>query len=102
MLKDHCSLSISRLLLQLGDSQESARDLLAMVDMTNQAVGDALSGILLVEAALRRREWGLSHWAGLYADLPSRQLKASRFVYYQGGCSSCRVMRQQASILPLD
>ncbi len=41
-----------------------------------QAVGDAMSGILLVEAALRRRGWGLPDWGALYADLPSRQLKA--------------------------
>jgi phosphoacetylglucosamine mutase len=43
--------------------------------VVNQAVGDALSGILLVEAALRRKGWGLPQWAALYADLPSRQLK---------------------------
>lgn len=64
-------------LLQMGDSHEAAKHLLALVDMVNQAVGDALSGILLVEAALRRRSWGLSDWAKLYADLPSRQLKVS-------------------------
>jgi hypothetical protein len=44
--------------------------------MVNQAVGDALSGLLLAEAALRRRAWGLAEWDALYADLPSRQLKA--------------------------
>lgn len=64
-------------MLQLGDSQEAAKDLLALLGMVNQAVGDALSGILLVEAALRRRQWGLNDWAQLYTDLPSRQLKAS-------------------------
>jgi phosphoacetylglucosamine mutase len=41
----------------------------------NQAVGDAISGILMVEAALRRKQWGLDEWAALYTDLPSRQLK---------------------------
>ena len=66
-----------RALLQMGDSHLAARDLLALVDMINQAVGDALSGILLVEAALRRRKWGLSDWFNLYTDLPSRQLKVS-------------------------
>ena len=44
----------------------------------NQAVGDAISGILMVEAALRQRGWGLPQWAALYADLPSRQLKVGR------------------------
>lgn len=40
-----------------------------------QAVGDALSGVLMVEAALRRRQWGLQQWGELYQDLPSRQSK---------------------------
>ena len=40
-----------------------------------QAVGDALSGVLMVEAALRRRQWGLEQWGQLYQDLPSRQSK---------------------------
>lgn len=43
--------------------------------MAMQAVGDALSGVLMVEAGLRRRQWGLGQWAGLYQDLPSRQSK---------------------------
>ena len=64
-------------MLQLRDSQEAAKDLLALMSMVNQAVGDALSGILMVEAALRRRQWGLNDWAQLYTDLPNRQLKAS-------------------------
>lgn len=29
----------------------------------------------MVEAALRRRSWGLQQWANLYTDLPSRQSK---------------------------
>ena len=29
----------------------------------------------MVEAALRRRRWGLQQWAELYQDLPSRQSK---------------------------
>ena len=58
----------------------AAKELLAVVDMVNQAVGDALSGILLVEAALQSRGWGLTQWAALYADLPSRQLKARQAV----------------------
>ncbi len=63
------------------------------MDMVNQAVGDALSGVLLVEAALRRRGWGLSDWAKLYTDLPSRQLKVCSLTHshhppeeYSYGC----------------
>ena len=40
-----------------------------------QAVGDALSGLLLVEYALGRMGWSLQDWLDLYTDLPSRQLK---------------------------
>ena len=29
----------------------------------------------MVEAALRRRQWGLQQWGQLYQDLPSRQTK---------------------------
>jgi phosphoacetylglucosamine mutase len=66
-------------LIQLEHEHRAARDLLALVDMVNQAVGDALSGLLLVEAALRRLELGLSAWADLYRNLPSRQLKVPCF-----------------------
>ncbi len=67
--------------MQLPDDCAAARDLLALAGAVNQAVGDALSGLLLVEAALRRRGWGLDEWGALYADLPSRQLKVSRLGY---------------------
>jgi phosphoacetylglucosamine mutase len=53
----------------------AAAQLLAVSRMVNQAVGDAISGILLVEACLLRRGWGLGEWGALYCDLPSRQLK---------------------------
>lgn len=61
--------------VQLSSESAAARELLALSEAINQAVGDAISGILLVEAALRRRQWGLAEWAHLYTDLPSRQTK---------------------------
>jgi hypothetical protein len=61
--------------IQLSGESAAARELLALSEVINQAVGDAISGILLVEAALRRRQWGLPEWATLYTDLPSRQAK---------------------------
>ncbi|EIE18707.1 intramolecular transferase [Coccomyxa subellipsoidea C-169] len=69
------SAALVQRLHELGDDSGPAKALLALVDMVNQAVGDALSGVLLVEAALRRKKWGLPEWAALYTDLPSRQLK---------------------------
>ncbi|KAI3438187.1 hypothetical protein D9Q98_000624 [Chlorella vulgaris] len=62
---------------QLKEESRAAFELLALAVVINQAVGDALSGILLVEAALRRKGWGLDQWAALYTDLPSRQLKVT-------------------------
>ncbi|KAK9904678.1 hypothetical protein WJX75_000481 [Coccomyxa subellipsoidea] len=69
------SAALVQRLHELGADSGPAKALLALVDMVNQAVGDALSGVLLVEAALRRKNWGLPEWAALYTDLPSRQLK---------------------------
>jgi phosphoacetylglucosamine mutase len=69
--------TLSPHLLQLKEESRAAFELLALAVVINQAVGDALSGILLVEAALRRKGWGLDQWAALYTDLPSRQLKVT-------------------------
>jgi phosphoacetylglucosamine mutase len=57
------------------EGARAAQELHALAQMVNQAVGDAFSNILLVEACLIRKGWGLSDWAALYHDLPSRQLK---------------------------
>lgn len=49
--------------------------MVAVSEMVNQAVGDALSGILMVETVLQYRNWSLQQWNAMYTDLPSRQLK---------------------------
>eukprot|EP00529_Nitzschia_sp_RCC80_P010956 CAMPEP_0113510406 /NCGR_PEP_ID=MMETSP0014_2-20120614/38120_1 /TAXON_ID=2857 /ORGANISM="Nitzschia sp." /LENGTH=634 /DNA_ID=CAMNT_0000406357 /DNA_START=132 /DNA_END=2036 /DNA_ORIENTATION=+ /assembly_acc=CAM_ASM_000159 len=43
--------------------------------LINQAVGDALSDLLLVDAILHIKGWDLNTWNSLYADLPSRMTK---------------------------
>ena len=43
--------------------------------LINQAVGDALSDLFLVDAILFLRGWDLVEWDSLYNDLPSRQCK---------------------------
>ena len=45
----------------------------AALAASNQAVGDALSALLLVDAALRTLSLTPSAWGALYTDLPSRQ-----------------------------
>lgn len=60
-----------------SEEQRAALRLLAVSKLINQAVGDALSGLLLVEAILHHMGWSIYKWNELYNDLPSRQLKVS-------------------------
>jgi len=61
----------------LSESQSKSLDwLVALIDVVNETVGDALSDMLMVEAILTRKHWSLKDWAAqLYQDLPNRQLK---------------------------
>lgn len=68
-----CSLAYSH--VSGSEEQKAALRLLAVSRLINQAVGDALSGLLLVESILQYKGWSVHKWAGLYEDLPSRQLK---------------------------
>jgi len=43
--------------------------------LVNQAVGDALSDLFLVDAILHIKGWTLQNWNALYKDMPSRQCK---------------------------
>ncbi|CAL5361528.1 unnamed protein product [Camellia sinensis] len=58
-----------------SEQQKAAMRLLAVSKLINQAVGDALSGLLLVEAILQHMGWSIHKWNELYHDLPSKQLK---------------------------
>ncbi|XP_057811520.1 phosphoacetylglucosamine mutase [Salvia miltiorrhiza] len=58
-----------------SDQHKAALRLLAVSRLINQAVGDALSGLFLVEAILKHMGWSIHKWNELYQDLPSRQLK---------------------------
>jgi len=60
---------------QSAPTSGAAKDLLTMSKMINQAVGDAISGLLMVECALRRKGWTMTEWDAIYSDLSSRQLK---------------------------
>ncbi|OWM64099.1 hypothetical protein CDL15_Pgr018670 [Punica granatum] len=58
-----------------SQQQKAALRLLAVSKLINQAVGDALSVLLLVEAILQHKGWSIHYWNGLYQDLPSKQIK---------------------------
>jgi phosphoacetylglucosamine mutase len=57
------------------DSANAIKHLLALSKLINQAVGDALSDMLLVEIVLLHRGWGAEEWDAGYEDLPNRLLK---------------------------
>ncbi|KAF8314983.1 phosphoacetylglucosamine mutase [Clavulina sp. PMI_390] len=51
--------------------------LLSLGELANQAVGDALSDMLLVEAVLAHRKYGAWEWDSMYKDLPNRLMKVA-------------------------
>ena len=61
-----------------SDTQIKAlRTLSLLSELINQAVGDAISDLLMVEAILTCKEWTLEDWDKAYTDLPSKQVKVS-------------------------
>jgi len=58
-----------------ANKKEALAKFLNLPSLINQAIGDALSDLLFVEAILRQKNWHLSDWDALYKDLPNR-LKA--------------------------
>ncbi|MCI4388910.1 hypothetical protein PGIGA_G00091340 [Pangasianodon gigas] len=53
----------------------SAKLLENTVNLINQATGDAISDMLLIEAVLAIRGMTVQEWDAIYTDLPNRQLK---------------------------
>jgi len=51
--------------------------MLALMDLTNETVGDAISDLLLVESILHARGWTVEDWENSYKDFPNRQMKVS-------------------------
>jgi phosphoacetylglucosamine mutase len=69
------------LLVSGSEAEKAALRLLAVSKLINQSVGDALSGVLLVEVILKHMGWSIHIWNELYHDLPSRQLKVSYYFH---------------------
>ncbi|CAK9785015.1 phosphoacetylglucosamine mutase [Cutaneotrichosporon oleaginosum] len=57
------------------EEDKAIKNLLALSELINQAVGDALSDLLLVEVVLAHRAWGAAEWDAGYEDLPNRLVK---------------------------
>lgn len=54
---------------------EALETLKALTKLINQAVGDAISDMLLVEVILAHKKWGCEQWLSTYKDLPNRLVK---------------------------
>ncbi|CAD6242403.1 GSCOCG00009484001-RA-CDS [Cotesia congregata] len=60
----------------VSSQQRSAMtELSNFIDIINQAVGDALSDMLLVETILYAKDWDIVTWKQCYSDFPNKQLK---------------------------
>ncbi|GFW60042.1 phosphoacetylglucosamine mutase [Trichonephila clavipes] len=53
----------------------AAQKLLSTMDVINEAIGDAISDMLLTEIILHDFDWDISDWDSIYTDFPNRQLK---------------------------
>lgn len=56
-------------------TKRAALLLISTINVTNQAVGDAISVMLLIEAILAIKGMTVQEWDKIYSDLPNRQLK---------------------------
>ncbi|KAI4882999.1 hypothetical protein NFI96_015796 [Prochilodus magdalenae] len=60
----------------VSDEQKHAAKLLEnTINLINQATGDAISDMLVIEAVLAIRGMTVQEWDRIYTDLPNRQLK---------------------------
>lgn len=60
----------------LDPTQRRATDILRTLPrVVNQAVGDAVTDIFAIEAALKYLGWSLQDWNGIYKDAPTRLTK---------------------------
>uniref|UniRef100_A0A8B9L6L4 Phosphoacetylglucosamine mutase n=1 Tax=Astyanax mexicanus TaxID=7994 RepID=A0A8B9L6L4_ASTMX len=63
----------------VSDEKKCAAKLLKnTVNLINQATGDAISDMLVIEAVLAVRGMTVQEWDSIYTDLPNRQLKVKR------------------------
>ncbi|XP_023596155.1 phosphoacetylglucosamine mutase isoform X6 [Trichechus manatus latirostris] len=69
-------MKIKQLAKELEDNKRKVAKMLEnIIDLFNQAAGDAISDMLVTEAILALKGLTIQQWDALYTDLPNRQLK---------------------------
>lgn len=65
-----------RHLAEVAEKKRNTAKILAnIIDLVNQAAGDAISDMLVIEAILALKGMTVQQWDALYTDLPNRQVK---------------------------
>jgi phosphoacetylglucosamine mutase len=62
-------------LLMGQEDDPAAKRLVGLLRMTNLAVGDAICNLLMIESVLRDKDFSISQFHKMYADLPCKTLK---------------------------
>merc|ERR1711879_73557 len=75
LFSEKCVQVVTTASQQDGAVGAAARQLLLLRDVINEAVGDAISIFLAVEAVLLLLDWSCKEWLAMYSDLPNRQIK---------------------------
>lgn len=60
-----------------SEQHKVTKELLSMIDLINEAVGDAIADMLVCEAILHQKGWAIVDWDHTYKDLPNRQRKVT-------------------------
>ena len=60
-----------------SEKHKVTRELLCMIDLINEAVGDAIADMLVCEAILYQKGWSIEDWDNTYKDLPNRLRKVT-------------------------
>ena len=71
LFSDHAIATIRETEPKSPGQKHALDSLSACIDLINQAVGDALSDMLLVEVVLAHKMWTMEHWQNTYIDLPN-------------------------------
>lgn len=75
LFSDACAAKVTAAAAGTGPTAASAKQILLLRDVINEAVGDAIGNLLAVEAVLSLLDWSCDEWLAMYTDLPNRQIK---------------------------